>query len=228
MSPSIALCRTPELEYASLLRPAERTLDHCCGDGKFASLAWPGRKLSAGCDINEHSASLARSSGVYDRVDVCDAAQRLPYEDDAFDLVFNNSALEHIADLPAALSEIHRVIARDGVLAFNVLNHRYFEWWPLLEEEKAAYRRWQPVFHALSISEWDKFLRQAGFKLLSVQGYFDQRASRHLALLDYSFSSVHIEGPRLSRIYWRRRLRGLNWKTGPDEGAGYFIQAVPA
>ena len=240
ISPSIALCRVPELEYASLLKPTKRTLDHCCGDGQFASLAWPGSKLSAGCDINEPAASLARSAGIYERIDVCDAAGRLPYEDGTFDLVFNNSGLEHILNLPAALSEIRRVLAPGGVLAFSVLNHRYFEWWPLLEEEKAAYRQWQPFFHALSISQWDGFLLQAGLKAVSVQGYFDQRASRYLSLLDYSFSSVHIANlknrlagrysafPRLFRVYWRRRLRNLRWKTDPDEGAGYFIQAVRA
>ena len=41
LAPSVALCRVPELEYAATLDVTGRVLDHCCGDGMFASLAWP-------------------------------------------------------------------------------------------------------------------------------------------------------------------------------------------
>jgi SAM-dependent methyltransferase len=236
-SPSITLCRVPELEYASTIEISGRTLDHCCGDGRFASLAWPGSKLSVGCDIDKPSTEAAFTSGMYDRVDVCDVSNRLPYEDESFDLVFNNSGLEHIQNLQATLSEIGRVLSKGGTFAFNVLNHRYFEWWSLSEEQKWGYRRWQPFFHALSLSDWQARLAEAGLEVASVAGYFDRKASIYLSLLDCSFSSVYIAGqssrlverylahPHLFCWYWRLRLRNLRWRTESDEGAGYFIKA---
>ena len=158
----------------------------------FASLAWPDRRVSAGCDVNANSIAAARSLGIYSRLDGCDASKRLPYEDDAFDLVFNNSALEHIKDVDAALFEVSRVLADGGVFFFNVLNHRYFEWWPLDEESKNGYKRWQPFYHALNLEEWTERLARVGLQVTSVQGYFDQEAAQELARLDFTFSGAYL------------------------------------
>jgi SAM-dependent methyltransferase len=239
-APSIVLCRVPELEYASQLQIRNAFLDHCCGDGIFSSLAWPGKKFAAGCDINQYLIETARSRGIYSRLDVCDASKKLPYESHSFSLIFNNSALEHILDLDAAIKEIVRILASEGIFAFNVLNHRYFEWWPLDDTTKNGYRKWQPFYHALSLEEWSRRLSNAGLKIVSVEGYFDQKTSCELAFLDYYFSGYYIAHmknihvlwyrylPIIPKIYWKHRLSVLNWKIDPDSGSGYFIQAVHA
>jgi len=235
--PSIVLCRVPELEFAAQLNLNGQALDHCCGDGRFASLAWPGTSIAAGCDIDSSSTRQALQRGGHARIDCCDASKELPYQANTFSLVFNNSAFEHILDLPAALESVARVIAPSGTLAFNVLNHRYFDWWPLDKQAMAAYREWQPFFHALSIDEWRQRLDAVGLEITSYEGYFDRQAAAELAYLDYEFSghalhkrpsrlaSTFERYPRALRFYWRRRLARLTWKTEPDAGAGYFIQA---
>lgn len=236
-APSIALCRVPELEYASTLSLEGRSLDHCCGDGLFAHTGWPNEKFTAGCDMDEHSIKSAERLGKHDRLDVCDAGKRLPYENGSFDLVFDNSALEHIPDLDASLSEVARVTREGGTFAFNVLNHRYFEWWPADRQAMEGYREWQPFYHALSLEEWTRRLAAVGFDVEDVQGYFNEEASRELALLDCEFSGYFIrQRPSelvakynsmfgLQRRKWRERLGELTWRTQPDEGAGYFILA---
>jgi SAM-dependent methyltransferase len=236
-SPSIALCRVPELEYASTLRLVGNTLDHCCGDGLFAALGWPAAKFSAGCDLNEASVKSAAEHGKHGRLDVCDAGRRLPYEEASFDLVFDNSAIEHIPDLETCLSEVGRVTKPGGIFAFNVLNHRYFEWWPTDRESMEGYREWQPFFHALSLDAWGEQLAGAGFEIEDVKGYFNEETARELALLDCEFSGYFIrKRPSslvakynsmfgLERRKWRERLGQLTWQTEPDAGAGYFIKA---
>lgn len=236
-SPSIALCRVPELEYASTLPLDGVTLDHCCGDGLFAKMGWSAGRFSAGCDLNEVSLKDARRLDKHTQLDLCDAGKRLPYPDRHFDLVFDNSALEHIPDLQQSLREIARVLKPGGIFAFNVLNHRYFEWWPTDRESMQAYREWQPFFHALSIEQWSKELAEAGLEIADLRGYFNEEASRMLALLDFEFSGYHIRR-RPSRLVsdyssflgterrkWRRRMSELTWQTEPDTGAGYFISA---
>jgi SAM-dependent methyltransferase len=237
-APSLVLCRVPELEYASAAELPEPALDHCCGDGRFAALAWPGRRLAAGCDMDASALARAGRSGQYERLDRCDAARRLPFAGAVFRSVFSNSALEHIADLDAALAEVARVLAPDGLFAFSVLNHRYFEWWPLSEDAKRRYRDWQPFCHALDLGEWERRLARAGLRLVSVAGYLDREAARVLAELDYEFSglllrrrfSLHVFlshcAAFLARPGWRRALAPLVWRTGPDAGAGYFVKAV--
>lgn len=236
-APSAAFCRTPELEYASGLDVQGSVLDHCCGDGAFAAQAWSGRMLSAGCDLSVTALEAARKRGIYRRVDHCDASQSLPYEDGAFDLVFNNSALEHILDLDGALAHVARVLKPGGTFAFNVLNHRYFEWWPLDDQSKKGYREWQPFFHALTLAEWKERLARVGLQIVSVEGYFDKDSARVMAWLDCEFSGMFLAHRRswlvlsylylpFVRWYWRRRLSALTWKTEPDAGAGYFIKAT--
>jgi ubiquinone/menaquinone biosynthesis C-methylase UbiE len=45
-------------------------------------------------------------------------AERLPFEDESFDLVFGHAVLHHIPDLPRALSEFRRVLRPGGAVAF--------------------------------------------------------------------------------------------------------------
>ncbi len=45
-------------------------------------------------------------------------AERLPFEDGSFDLVFGHAVLHHLPDLEASFSEFARVLAPGGVLAF--------------------------------------------------------------------------------------------------------------
>ena len=237
-APSIALCRVPEIEYASTISLTGTTLDHCCGDGLFAAIAWQQQEFTAGCDLNEWAINHARRHHRHARVDSCDAGRELPYDNDFFDLVFDNSALEHIPDLDKALSEIARVTKPGGTFAFNVLNHRYFEWWPGTEEDMAAYREWQPFFHAFSIDQWRRQLSAHGLKVSEFFGYFEEEASRVLALLDCEFSGVSLRNRPSGlvsdyrswlgshRRKWKKQIEQLPWRTAPDEGAGYFIKAV--
>lgn len=237
-APSVVLCRVPELEYASRLDVGGDVLDHCCGDGVFASLAWSGNTITAGCDFNVSSLRSAATLGLYGRADACDAGVRLPYEEDSFDMVFDNSALEHIEDLGTALNEVARVLRPDGTFVFNVLNHRYFEWWPLDTDSMIQYKKWQPFFHALNLGEWRERLVGAGFEIVSVKGYFDREASTALAALDYAFSAEYVAGlfnwsvrlhrmlPRSLKRFRFRKLSDLVWETEPDTGAGYCIEAV--
>lgn len=236
-APSIALCRVPELEYASTLDVSSPFLDHCCGDGFFASIAWPNINIDVGCDISVNSIDSARKKKTYKKLEVCDVSKEISYPDKTFNLIFNNSALEHILDLDHALFEVSRVLDKKGVFAFNVLNHRYFQWWPLSEKAKKDYRIWQPFYHAFSLKEWEQRLNKAGMELVSVDGYFDRKSSAILAKLDYYFSGYYIRKKispfivkyflfnRVQQVLWKRKLAELTWKTEPDSGSGYFIKA---
>lgn len=237
--PSIAMCRVPELEYAATLEIREKkVLDHCCGDGIFASLAWQGEHLTAGCDLSESSVKRARDRNIYTRTDICDASQRLPYDDGEFDLVFDNSSIEHIPDVNKVLGEVARVLDKNGLFAFNIVNHRFFEWWPLSDASKRGYRKWQPVYHAFNLDSWQNKLQNAGLKIVSVEGYFDRPSARLFALLDCEFSGWALARrpsflvlwyrlfPSVLQNYWQQRIEKLSWKTAPDAGAGYFIKAA--
>src|SRR5436190_7372973 len=52
-------------------------------------------------------------------------AERLPFQDASFDLVFGHAVLHHLPDLDAALAEFRRVLRPGGTLAFCGEPSRY-------------------------------------------------------------------------------------------------------
>ena len=238
-SPSITLCRIPELELLSALELPEPVLDHCCGDGFIAETAFGGKKVAAGVDIDRSRLAAARKRGCHEVVEWGDASARLPFGDDAFASVINNSGIEHIAELDGALREISRVLRTGGLLVMNVLNDRYFENWPGSDNDARRYRDWQPFHHALSAEEWTERLAGHGFSDVRFVDYFDSEVSRVLADLDFRYSGFFLRKRfSLRTLYellwpvsaqrerWRKAFRDLSWDAEPGHGCGFQIIAV--
>lgn len=105
------------LDFA--LRHGGRVLDYGCGAG---ALVAAGRK--AGLDISGADVFYGGSSAKRDaeRAGLLGTsvfeiiAGRLPFQDSCFDLVVNNQVMEHVEDLDATLTEIHRVLRPSGTL----------------------------------------------------------------------------------------------------------------
>lgn len=95
-----------------------RLLEVGCGSGYysevFADLVSGGVSYT-GIDYSEAMIARARSNYPSVRFEVADAT-RLPYPDNAFDIVFNGVSLMHIIDYPAAIQEAARVAGRYCVL----------------------------------------------------------------------------------------------------------------
>ena len=101
-----------------------------------ARSARPGRTLDIGAGLGEHLHYEDLSSQEYHAVElredmakaitrdfpsvvtvVADCQQRLPYDDATFDRALAIHVLEHLPNLPAALSEIRRLLRPGGVLS---------------------------------------------------------------------------------------------------------------
>ena len=89
-----------------------RVLEVGCGTGAMAERinALPGVSLVA-VDYSERFVELTASRGVDARqADIC----YLPFEDDAFDVVYAGWMLYHVRDLDRALAEVRRVLRPGG------------------------------------------------------------------------------------------------------------------
>lgn len=58
---------------------------------------------------------------------ICGRAEKLPFEDNSFDLIYSTNVLEHVQDPKKVLSESIRVLKPGGYLQFVIPN--YFSFW---------------------------------------------------------------------------------------------------
>jgi SAM-dependent methyltransferase len=132
-----------------------RILDVACGEGAFLERASRDGHQIAGVDISQVAIDHARARLPQAQLH-CATAERLPFEDRAFDAVTCFGALEHFLDIPASLAEMCRVAADDARFFIVVPNRWYLGWWlkrqpgtcqKNIQEKLCSRRGWEAVFH---------------------------------------------------------------------------------
>ncbi len=80
------------------------------------------RALDVGCGGRKLPGSVGMDILRLPGVDVVHSFDQIPwpFEDNSFDLIFLNHALEHVRDVVAVMNEIHRVLAPGGRLVVQV------------------------------------------------------------------------------------------------------------
>lgn len=102
-----------------------RVLDVGCSFGRhLVSFAANGASATYGIDLQENYLRLSRIMAARERVAAPRlsraAAERLPFRDRQFDVVFSRLVLNYVSSLDHALSEMARVLAPDGRLILRV------------------------------------------------------------------------------------------------------------
>jgi ubiquinone/menaquinone biosynthesis C-methylase UbiE len=123
--PTIGRPLATDLVELAALRPGERVVDVACGTGIVARLAVErvgAHGAVAGVDINPGMLAVARGVAPADTaIDWYEAsAEALPLPDESFDVALCQLGLQFVADKPAALREMRRVLTPGGRLLFNV------------------------------------------------------------------------------------------------------------
>ncbi|MBN1866971.1 class I SAM-dependent methyltransferase [Candidatus Sumerlaeota bacterium] len=239
--PSFALIRTPEIEYLRKIDFARPSLDHCCGDGFFASLVSLDG-FDAGVDFSKPALDAAsrvhRRDGegpLYGDLKRSDVSKEIPWPNETFAFVLNNSGLEHIDGLEGALQEISRVLRPGGRFVFTLLGKRAIDWWPpdLEDGSRETYLERQPMRNLLSLDEWRVRLANHGLRLVDFESHFDREENEFNLRYDYLHSMAYLAGRPLpgwltflhrrswlSRVYFGRTIRRRTYHSYPNEDAG--------
>jgi SAM-dependent methyltransferase len=199
-----ALLRAVEARfYQDLLPLKPPVLDVGCGDGHFASVAFP-EPLAAGIDPDAGVLREARRRGAY-RVLARALGDALPYADGTFATVVSNSVLEHIPEVDPVLVEVARVLRSPepdrglpgGRFIFCVPGDHFTELLFFtqlfrrlgLEGLARAYERYfdriSRHHHCDGVEVWRARLAGAGLELVDSFSYFSARANHALDLGHY-------------------------------------------
>lgn len=127
---------------------ATSALDVGTGGGLFADAFLKRGLYVSGIDINPDMVAAAQTYAPQAQFKEA-SAEHLPYEDDAFDVVFLGHVLHEVDDFVQALREARRVARR----RVTVLE------WPYREEEHGP-----PLAHRLKTEDVINYARQAGFR----------------------------------------------------------------
>lgn len=156
-----------------------RVLDAGCGSGPLTAALRDNGALVSGFDLSPAMVALARARlGTDADVRVADLEDRLPYDDDTFDVVTCSLALHYLKEWDATLAEFRRILKPGGRLVISVphpvvykINHPdqdYFATTQYSEEfefdgRNAVLTYWHRPLHAMT----DAF-GNAGYRIATV------------------------------------------------------------
>jgi len=156
----------------------ERVLDIATGTGHAAFAFAPFVRRVAGIDITPEMVGEARrlraQNGLANVEFALATAARLPFADEAFDIVTCRRGAHHFADIKAALREMNRVLTVGGRL---VIDDRSV---PEDDFVDATMNRLDALhdeshMHEYRPSEWIGMLEEARFEVIAVSTYSEQR-----------------------------------------------------
>jgi demethylmenaquinone methyltransferase / 2-methoxy-6-polyprenyl-1,4-benzoquinol methylase len=123
-------------KFARLLKGRNRIADVCCGSGAMIPLL--GSRIRAGLDFTHAMLQVAKEQAPATRLVEGDA-QKIPFLPASFDAAIIVYSIRNIPDVPAALSELYRILESGGLLAildFGVPEGKYLNWLYLLYFQK--------------------------------------------------------------------------------------------
>ncbi len=171
----------PRFEFFDKFIPSWKdikVLDVGCGGGFTCEFMAKKGAAVSGVDISDVSIETAKKHEKESNWDIeykCAAAEKLPYEDDSFDVVNCVDVLEHVEDVSVVLAEIKRVLKPGGTFLFDTINKTFkskFVMIWLLENIKKEIPKgthdWNMFITPVKMTS---YLEEGGFKNIELAGF---------------------------------------------------------
>ncbi len=167
--------------------------------------------MLASLEANAHRLGLEVSTEVTD-------AERLPFGDGSFDLVFGHAVLHHIPDLERAFSEFHRVLRPGGAVAFCGEPSRHGD--RLAALPKRTGHLLAPAWRAAVGADPARMAGPACGNDHALESEVDVHAfsppQLRTELGRAGFGEVHLRGEELLANAWGWGLRSVEASADPD------------
>lgn len=160
-------------------------LDVGCGDGRYAKWVLD-KKMDIGLDISAKTIEKAAKNNAYFKYVVADASN-IPLESSSVNTIFSNSVFEHFRNLDKPLSEMNRILKKNGDLVFTTHSPKSKDFasvrmlkklgLPFLAKmvEKVFIHQLQ-LYSLRSQKDWKELLESKGFRVSEVKNLISERS----------------------------------------------------
>ena len=159
-------------------------LDVGIGNGRMSNFVFRNSpRIDIGIDSEESGLESARKTKKYRKV-MHTNAENMPFDDASFNTVVSNSTFEHITDDAKAISEVARVLKKNG-LFFITVPSEYLQKWILEFEEKEnkiqaqknliKFNKRANHLHYRMLSEWKRNFNKNNLEIVFYRYYFPKK-----------------------------------------------------
>lgn len=143
-----------------------KILDIGCGEGEFLEICQNTGLACFGVDISSYALKKAKSKIKGELLQVDVEREKLPYSDNFFEAITSFDLLEHLKDPSLFLTEVRRILKRDGVLFLTTPNGDY---WPA--GFLGHFVKDDPTHINIQGKKyWCQYLKKAGFSKIETRG----------------------------------------------------------
>ncbi len=165
---------------------------------------------------NARARQLNRAEGLDDRIEVIDGSfEKIPCEDDSFDLIWSQDAILHSGDRHRVLAEVNRVLAPNGHFVFT----------DPMQADDCPREVLQPILDRIHLQTLGSpaFYRQAAASVGLVEQTFlpltPHLVTHYSRVLEETENRQQELTERISAGYLERMKKGLrHWITGGQNG----------
>lgn len=147
------------------VQPGKSLLDIACGTGYLLRAASDRGLITAGVDISDEAANLARRTSPGSDIRVA-SGESLPFADSSFDYVSCLGSLEHFLDMEKGLAEMKRVARPDARFCIMVPNSAFLGW---KVSGKHGTEQQDINEHLMTLSEWKCLFLKNGFSVVRIR-----------------------------------------------------------
>ncbi len=200
-----ALIRANEIRALDRVKFKNPILDVGCGNGEVTKVILSRRKIKfdVGIDLSAKEIEFAKNSDCFKKCLVGDVYS-LPFKKGTFATVFSNSVIEHIPNLETALSEMSRVLKKNGqfvitvpssylteyLLGYRILNQMGLK--SLAEVYGKFFNSLFKHYNLFNHKKWEKILKKHSLKLVEHHYYHTKKMVVVHEFLAYLAIPYHI------------------------------------
>jgi len=140
-------------------------------------------------------------------------AERLPFADNLFDVVYSNGVLHHTPDTEGCIQEVHRVLKPGGVAVIMLYaKHSFYYWFTIFFLKGLVLGNWFRHSNWLGrVTEWMSSAPQTRvnpetrvYSAKEIQHLFRSFSSFTLRKNSFQIQQIPVVGPRVSGVLGRR------------------------